>query len=58
MTISRKRWLAKKTARNALMVSSWATGSLRARKHLMKGPTVRVLTYHRFGDVQSSGLYR
>lgn len=50
MSVSRHRWLTKKAARGAVMLGSWASGSLAVRDRIDPGPTVRVLTYHRFGD--------
>ncbi len=50
MTVSVPRWLIKKAARTAMVLGSFVTGSLALRKLLGRGPTVRVLTYHRFGD--------
>jgi peptidoglycan/xylan/chitin deacetylase (PgdA/CDA1 family) len=47
MTIARHRWLAKKSARRAVVAGSWASTALRSRAPAE--PTVRVLTYHRFG---------
>ncbi len=49
MTVSRTRWAVKKTARKALMVGSSCVRRLRPRGDL-GGSTVRVLTYHRFGE--------
>ncbi len=49
MTVSVHRWLIKKAARTAMVLGSFVTGSLVLRKLLGRGPTVRVLTYHRFG---------
>jgi len=50
MTVSVHRWLIKKAARTAMVVGSFVTGSLALRRLAGRGPTVRVLTYHRFGD--------
>lgn len=50
MTVSMHRWLIKKAARTAMVLGSFVTGSLVLRKLLDRGPTIRVLTYHRFGD--------
>lgn len=50
MTISSLRWTVKKAARVAMVVGSFASGSLALRRLTQRGPTVRVLTYHRFGD--------
>jgi len=49
MTVSSLRWVVKKAARTAMVVGSFITGSLALRR-LGRGPTIRVLTYHRFGD--------
>lgn len=50
MTVSVPRWLIKKAARTAMVLGSFVTGSLALRKLAGRGPTLRVLTYHRFGD--------
>ncbi len=50
MTVSVHRWLIKKAARIAMVLGSFVTGSLVLRKLAGRGPTIRVLTYHRFGD--------
>lgn len=50
MTVSVHRWLIKKAARTAMVVGSFVTGSLALRRLAGRGPTLRVLTYHRFGD--------
>ncbi len=50
MTISRLRWVVKKTARMATVLGSFVSGSLALRRLAGPGPTIRVLTYHRFGD--------
>lgn len=50
MTVSALRWVIKKSARTAMVLGSFVTGSLVLRKLAGRGPTVRVLTYHRFGD--------
>jgi len=50
MTVSVHRWVIKKAARIAMVLGSFVTGSLVLRKLLGRGPTIRVLTYHRFGD--------
>lgn len=44
-----RRFLAKKLARSAITLGSFASGSLAIRTRL-GGPCVRALTYHRFGD--------
>jgi peptidoglycan/xylan/chitin deacetylase (PgdA/CDA1 family) len=51
MSVSRGRWVAKKSARRALAVGSLLSGSLWARRVLAPGPRVRVLTYHGFERV-------
>jgi len=33
-----------------VLLSSWASGSVALRQRALTGPTVRVLTYHRFGE--------
>lgn len=50
MTVSVLRWVVKKAARRATVLGSYASGSLCLRKRLRRDSTVRVLTYHRFGD--------
>lgn len=45
------RWLAKKSARRALALAMGASGALALRRRLASAPRVRVLTYHRFGDI-------
>lgn len=45
------RWLAKKSARSALAFSMGASGALALRRRLASAPRVRVLTYHRFGEL-------
>lgn len=50
MTVSRARWVIKKAARTAMVLGSFVTGSLALRRLAGRGPTIRVLTYHRFGD--------
>ncbi len=45
------RWLAKKSARSALALAMGASGALALRRLISSAPRVRVLTYHRFGDV-------
>jgi len=50
VTISLHRWTIKKVARTLVVLSSVASGWLLLRRLTRRGPTVRVLTYHRFGD--------
>jgi hypothetical protein len=50
MSISAFRWTVKKAARVTMVLGSFASGSLALRRIARRGPTVRVLTYHRFGD--------
>jgi peptidoglycan/xylan/chitin deacetylase (PgdA/CDA1 family) len=50
MSVSLHRWVIKKSARYVAVLGSWLSGSLALRRALGRGPTVRVLTYHRFGD--------
>jgi peptidoglycan/xylan/chitin deacetylase (PgdA/CDA1 family) len=50
MSVSLHRWVIKKAARYVAVVGSFVTGSLAIRRAASKGPTVRVLTYHRFGE--------
>ena len=45
------RWLAKKSARKAVSLGAWASGSLLVRRALADVPRLRVLCYHRIGDV-------
>lgn len=49
MTVSRTRWAVKKAARKAVMLGSLPTRLLRQRG-APSSPTVRVLTYHGFGE--------
>jgi peptidoglycan/xylan/chitin deacetylase (PgdA/CDA1 family) len=44
------RWLLKKSARHAVALASWASGSLAGRDLLDPTPRIRAVTYHRFGD--------
>ncbi|MCG8591465.1 MAG: polysaccharide deacetylase family protein [Proteobacteria bacterium] len=48
--IADRRWLVKKAARKFVAEASWASGSLGLRR-LGRGPRVRALTYHRFGEL-------
>ena len=51
MTISTLRWIVKKTARTAMVLGSFISGSLALRRLAGGGATtVRVITYHRFGE--------
>jgi peptidoglycan/xylan/chitin deacetylase (PgdA/CDA1 family) len=50
-SISLARWLAKKSARNALGLAIRGSGALALRRALAPAPLVRVLTYHRFGEI-------
>jgi peptidoglycan/xylan/chitin deacetylase (PgdA/CDA1 family) len=51
MTIAHARWLAKKAARGAVVLGSVGSGSLaRARRNAR--PSVRAITYHRFGHAR------
>lgn len=50
-SISVPRWIAKKSARNALGLAIRASGALALRRALSRVPVVRVLTYHRFGEI-------
>ena len=49
--ISKSRWLLKKAARRALSFSMSASGALALRRSLARDARVRVLTYHRFGEI-------
>ena len=49
MRASDLRWFLKKSARKTVAVASEMRGVLTSRPH---EPTIRVLTYHRFGDVE------
>lgn len=49
--ISKARWLAKKSARRALSLAMGASGALALRRSLARSARVRVLTYHRFGEI-------
>jgi peptidoglycan/xylan/chitin deacetylase (PgdA/CDA1 family) len=44
------RWLLKKSARRAVALGSWASGSLTARDLLDRTPRIRAITYHRIGE--------
>jgi peptidoglycan/xylan/chitin deacetylase (PgdA/CDA1 family) len=48
--VSRRRWLAKKTARNGVALTAWASGSLLVARWASRQRRVRAITYHRFGD--------
>ena len=50
MSISRSRWVAKKLARRGAVLGMAGTGAMAARSRFEKGPSVRALMYHRFGD--------
>lgn len=50
MSVSTLRWVVKKAARRAMVLGSFVSGSLGLRRLFGRGPVVRVLTYHRFGD--------
>jgi peptidoglycan/xylan/chitin deacetylase (PgdA/CDA1 family) len=52
MTVSLPRWTIKKLARTLVVLGSVASGWLVLRRLVRRGPTVRVLTYHRFGDAK------
>lgn len=52
MTVSTLRWVVKKAARRITILGSFLSGSLLLRRLLCRGPVVRVLTYHRFGESQ------
>jgi peptidoglycan/xylan/chitin deacetylase (PgdA/CDA1 family) len=45
------RWYSKKAARKGLALTSWATGALIDSQPRKDGPRIRVLTYHRFGEI-------
>lgn len=51
-TTSAFRWFGKKIARKSLAFGSMATGLLMLSELLSHQPRIRVLTYHRFGDIQ------
>ena len=57
MSVSWKRWLAKKAARNAVMATGWATRNLRSGGNGHSAPEVRVLTYHGFGEATRDPYY-
>jgi peptidoglycan/xylan/chitin deacetylase (PgdA/CDA1 family) len=44
------RWLLKKSARRAVALGSWASGSLVGRDLLDPTPRIRAITYHRFAE--------
>ena len=50
VTITRRRWIAKKLARHGVALGMAGTGVLAAKRRFESSPTVRVLMYHRFGD--------
>ncbi len=50
-SISLPRWVAKKAARRVLSLSMRASGALALRRALERVARVRVLTYHRFGEI-------
>ena len=50
MSVSLLRWVVKKAARRAMVLASVVSGSTGLRRMFGRGPVVRVLTYHRFGD--------
>lgn len=49
MTVSTVRWMIKKAARRAMVIASVVSGSVGLRRWLGAAPSIRVLTYHRFG---------
>jgi peptidoglycan/xylan/chitin deacetylase (PgdA/CDA1 family) len=49
MTISTLRWAAKKAARRATVMGSFASGAL-ATQRVLGPPKLRAITYHRFGE--------
>ena len=46
------RWYCKKAARRALALTAWGSGWLALRRILERGPSVRVLMYHRVRDAR------
>ena len=56
MTVSRARWAVKKAARKALMLGS-ASARMLEKGSGTAGPTVRVLTYHGFGEAVRDPWY-
>lgn len=52
MSVSLFRWLVKKVARRTVVIGSFVSGSLALRQRANSRTTVRVLTYHRFGDAR------
>jgi peptidoglycan/xylan/chitin deacetylase (PgdA/CDA1 family) len=44
--------LAKKAARKSVAIGMWASGGIELQKRFGKGPLVRALTYHRFGEAE------
>ncbi len=48
--IESKRWIAKKVGRVGCMTASFMSGSLAMRERI-GSPSVRVITYHRFGEI-------
>lgn len=49
MSVSKRRWVTKKAARYALMLASSAARKVVPQHPSASTPTVRILTYHRFG---------
>jgi peptidoglycan/xylan/chitin deacetylase (PgdA/CDA1 family) len=51
MAESAFRWWVKKVARHGVLLSSSLSGSMALSALMAPGPRVRVLTYHRFGNI-------
>ena len=50
-SVTSLRWYLKKTARAGMVFTSWGSGYLALSAATAAGPRLRVLTYHRFGDL-------
>ena len=51
MATSALRWWVKKAARHGVLLSSCVSGSMAISALMARGPQLRVLTYHRFGNI-------
>jgi peptidoglycan/xylan/chitin deacetylase (PgdA/CDA1 family) len=50
-SVTSLRWYLKKTARAGMVFTSWGSGYLALSAATAAGPRLRVLTYHRFGNL-------
>ncbi len=50
MVVPPFRWFCKKIARKSMALGFQYSGSLAVSRFISREPSVRVLTYHRFGD--------